>query len=237
MQRTSRRVLAVLVASALAIAGCGGAGYGEPIAATGGATVALAPAPVTTPGADAPAPAGGTTNTTSTSTTAPPAGRSGDGGSAGGSAGGAGGGDSSGGDTGGSSGGGESVLAAYARDANRFCSGFKSETRTLTERIGAAGSNTRGVGRAIVRYGDGITSAASGLRAAPVPSGAGTFHQRTLDWVRGVTQAIRAQRSGLQSGNAAAGAAVVQQVQDLGQPPLGSAVPSVLRSRASACAS
>lgn len=234
MQRTSRRALAVLAAAALATAGCGGAGYGDPIAATDGddATVALAPAPVTTPGTETRA-TGARPGTTSPTTTA----RTPDGGaspSGGGSAGG----DGFSGDTGGgSSGGGGSVLAAYAEDADRFCSGFKSATRTLTERIGAAGSNTKGVGRAIVRYGDAITSAASGLRAAAVPAGAGTYHQETLDWVRGVTQAIRDQRRGLQNGDAAAGAAVVQQVQDLEQPPLGSAVPAVLRSRATSCAS
>lgn len=235
MQRTPRRALAVLATAALATAGCGGAGYGDPIAGTDGegATVALAPAPVTTPGAGTPGTAGGPSGPTPAPSSTPPT-------PGGGASSGDGAGDDGGGPgdaEGGSDGGGDDVLVAYAQDANRFCSGFRSATRTLTEQIGAAGSNTRRVGQAVVSYGDAITSAASGLRAAPVPPGAGTYHRETLDWARGVAQAIRAQRSGLQSGSAAAGAAVIQQVQRLEQPPLGAEVPAVVRSRATACAS
>jgi hypothetical protein len=141
------------------------------------------------------------------------------------------------GDGGGGGGGAANSLAAYAVDANRFCTGFKGATRALTTDIGAAGTNTRAVGQAIIRYGSAITSAATGLRAAPVPSSAAGYHRRTLAWVSGVTSAISASRSGLASGSQSAGATVVRKVQGLGSPPLGSAVPSALRDRATACAS
>ncbi|MDO9407510.1 hypothetical protein [Patulibacter sp.] len=239
MQRSSRRAVPALAATlALVLAGCGGAGYGEPIAATdGGATVALAPAPVTTP-AEAPGtttPRGTTTTgTTSAGGTAPSAAEQ--------DADGAGGGTTSTSEGGGSDGAGggsgaTDTLAAYAVDANRFCTGFKGATRALTTDIGAAGTNTRAVGQAIIRYGSAITSAATGLRAAPVPSSASSYHRRTLAWVSGVTSAISASRSGLASGSQSAGATVVRKVQGLGAPPLGSAVPSALRDRATACAS
>ena len=237
MQRPPRRALPTLAAAlTLALAGCGGAGYGEPIAATDGeATVALAPAPVTTP-AEAP----GTTTPTATTTTGTTSGgatASGttDGADAAGTDGGA---TSAPGDSGGDGDGGSpSSLTAYAVDANRFCTGFKGATRALTTDIGAAGTNTRAVGQAIIRYGSAITSAATGLRAAPVPSSVGGYHRRTLAWVSGVTSAISASRSGLASGSQSAGATVVRKVQGLGSPPLGSAVPSALRARATACAS
>jgi len=237
MQRTSRRAIPGLAAvAALVLAGCGGAGYGDPIAATDGdeATVALAPAPVTTP-AEAPGTASagttpGTTTVTGGGTT------TGTVTTDGGSSGGDGGGGTSGDEDGGSDDGASSV-AAYAGDANRFCTGFKDATRALTVDIGAAGTNTRTIGRAIIRYGTAIESAAKGLRAAPVPSSVRSYHQSTLRWVSGVTSAIDASRSGLQSGSQSAGTTVVQKVQALGEPPIGSAVPAALRQRATACAS
>jgi hypothetical protein len=236
MPRPHRRPLPVLAAVAgLALAGCGGAGYGDPIAATDGdpATVALAPAPATTPAV----------TTTGTTTVAPAAG-SGDApqDDGAGNAAAAGGGDEDGGATGGtggsggtgSSGSGDGGIAAYASDANRFCTGFNDATRTLTTRIAAAGAtNPKALGRAIVQYGTAIDAAARGLRAAPPPSSVASYHRRTLDWVSGVTSSIRANRSGLQAGDAGAGAQVIGTVQRLGQPP---AAPAAVRSRAAACA-
>lgn len=239
MQRTLRRAIpAVAAAAVLALAGCGGAGYGDPIAATDGgdATVALAPAPVTTP-AEAPGTStasGQAAPTTTSGTTTTGTTTSSDGGSGGGDDPGADGGDG-GGD--GQSSGGVNTVAAYATDANRFCRGFKDATRALTTDIGAAGTDTAAVGKAVIRYGEAITSAAAGLKAAPVPSAVRSYHQDTLSWVSGVTSAISANRSGLASGSQSAGATVIRKVQALGQPPMGSAVPAALRERATACAS
>lgn len=243
MHPTPRRAATALVATlVLLLAGCGGAGYGDPIAATdGGGTTALAPAPVTTPG-DAAADGSGST------TTAPAGGGTAAGGTTGGTAGDEpgdsggssgtpdGGGDDAADDGGGDDGGAAASVAAYASDANRFCTGFKDATRSLATEIAAAGSDTAGVGRAIVRYGENIRSAATGLRAAPVPDVAASYHRRTLGWVSGVSSAIRSRRGGLQNGQASAGASVIREVQGLGQPPLGSQVPSALRGRATACA-
>jgi hypothetical protein len=241
MPRLPRRPLPVLAAVAgLALAGCGGAGYGDPIAATDGdpATVALAPSPTTTPvvtttGTTTAAPAAGAAPGSSGSGSSAAAGGEGsDGDAAGGTSGGTGG--SGGSDGTGSSGSGDGGIAAYASDANRFCTGFNDATRTLTTRIAAAGaSNPKALGRAIVQYGTAIDAAARGLRAAPPPSAVASYHRRTLDWVSGVTSAIRANRSGLQGGDAGAGAQVIGTVQRLGKPP---AAPSAVRSRAAACA-
>lgn len=243
MQSTPRRAIAPLAAVlALLLAGCGGAGYGDPIAATdGGGTTALAPAPVTTPG-DPTAGATGSAGGASSTGGGAPATDAPDGGSSAGDAGGtsSGGGNADGGagddsGSGGDDGGTAASVAAYASDANRFCTGFKDATRSLASEIAAAGSDTAGVGRAIVRYGQNVQDAATGLRAAPVPDVAATYHRRTLAWVSGVSSAISGRRSGLENGQQSAGAAVIREVQGLGQPPLGSQVPSALRARATAC--
>jgi hypothetical protein len=232
MRHRPRRPTAALAAAlAVLLAGCGGAGYGDPIAATdvGTGTVALAPAPVTTPSA---APAA-TTEAARPTTTVTGGGTTTGTTTTGGTTGG-------GGSTQGGGGGGTAdvdSIAAYAVDANRFCRGFKDATRALTTDIGGAGSDTKAVGAAVIRYGAAIDDAVSGLRAAPVPSAVRSYHQRTLRWASGVTSAISASRSGLRSGSASAGATVVGKVQDLGGPPLGSAVPAALRARATACAS
>lgn len=233
MPPSPRRPLPVLAAVlGLALAGCGGAGYGEPIAATDGdpSTVALVPSPVTTAAA-APAattttaPAGGTAGGSGSGS-----GAGGDGGDTGGGAGGSG---TSGSGPGASASSGDAALTAYARDANRFCTGFVAATRNLTSRIAAAGaSNPTALGRAIVDYGTAVDAAARGLRAAPPPSSLASYHRRTLAWVSGVTAAISANRSGLRNGNPAAGGTVIAAVQRLGAPPT---APASVRSRASAC--
>jgi hypothetical protein len=129
---------------------------------------------------------------------------------------------------------GDGGLAAYASDANRFCTGFAAATRTLSTRLAAAGTaSPRAAGRAIVSYGTAIDAAAGGLRAAPVPSSVASYHRRTLAWVSGVTAAIDANRSGLTRGDVAAGTKVITTVQRLGAPPQ---APSAVRSRAAACA-
>lgn len=218
----------------IALAGCGGAGYGEPIAGTDAATVALAPAPVTTPGVTTietrTTDAAGSGSTSSSSGGSSSGATSTDGGSSGDGS------DGSGGGSGSSSGGGSdagNTVAAYAADVNRFCTGFNTATKALTSEISAAGaSNPKALGRAIVRYGSAIDDAADGLRAAPPPSSFSSFHQRTLSWVSGVTSAISANRSGLNSGDQSAGASVIGKVQGLGKPPT---APSDLRARATAC--
>ncbi|MEV4422431.1 hypothetical protein AB0L40_21015 [Patulibacter sp. NPDC049589] len=232
-----RRALPGLACGAvLVLAGCGGAGYGDPIAATdgGGETVALAPAPVTTPGAgstSAPSDAPATSSTVGRPATTTGGGEAttGDGGSTGTSD------DDGGGSTGGDGGGdsGDGGLAAYAADVNRFCKGFNAATKALTTDIGATGaSDPKTLGRAIVRYGEAMTAASEGIEAAPPPSSVRSFHERTLSWVSGLTDVIDANRSGLQSGSTDAGVAVIQKVKDLGKPP---ATPASLRSRATAC--
>jgi hypothetical protein len=219
--------------SATALAGCGGAGYGQPIAATdGSATVALAPAPqttpsvtiiVTTPGAARPADGSATDDRAGTTTSG--------GGSSDGGTDASGGGGSAGSSSGGS--GSANALAAYAADANRFCTGFTAATRTLTTTVSAAGtSNPRALGRAVVRFGSAIDDAADGLRVAPPPSSLSSYHQRTLSWVSSVTSVITANRSGLDRGDQRAGAAVIGRVQALGKPPT---APAALRARATAC--
>ncbi|WP_026913024.1 hypothetical protein [Patulibacter minatonensis] len=224
-----RRALPGLAATgALVLAGCGGAGYGDPIAATdgGGATVALAPAPITTPGATSVV----TREVTGVSTVQQDP--SGTGGSSSSGSGGSG---SSGGSGPSSSGGGDSgagELAAYAADANRFCSGFNAATKALTADISAGQGNPKALGRAAISYGTAISSAAEGLKAAPPPSSLASYHRDTLSWVSGITSVISANRSGLQSGDTGAQATVIKKVQDLGKPP---SAPASLRSRASAC--
>lgn len=238
MQSPPRRAIAALVVLvALALAACGGSGYGDPIAATdgGAGTTALAPAPVTTPG-DA-ATDGGTASGGAASSDGSAGAPSGSGDTADDTPAGPTDGDEGdpADDDAGSDDDAAASIAAYASDANRFCTGFKDATRSLATEIAAAGTDTAGVGRAIVRYGDNVTAATAGLRAAPVPDVAREYHRRTLAWVSGVSSAIRSRSSGLRNGNESAGATVIREVQALGQPPLGSQVPSALRGRATAC--